>query len=97
MFDLIQRKRFSVKIVFTTFPCSGEGVPSESQLAHAIPNAPAAGGGKALRRVEAFPYEGKVVFCFSPKSNESDEVEDRGSAGEKANLPNQLPPCMPQA
>lgn len=113
MFDLIRRKRFSVKIVFATFPCSGDaalydalslmpkttfpcsgdaGVPSESQLAHAIPDAPAAGGWKALRRIGAFPYEGKVVLCFSPKSNESDEVEDRGSAGEKANLPNQLPP-----
>ena len=51
------------------FPCSGDaGVPSESQLAHAIPDAPAAGGGKALRRVEAFPYEGRWFFTFPRKA-----------------------------
>ena len=120
MFDLIRRKRFSVKIVFATFPCSGEGVgsfplallctkcehrvrnepagfPKERQLALAVPQCSRSGRRKALRRIGAFPYEGKVVLCFSPKSKEPDEVEDRGSAGEKANLPNQLSPCMPQA
>ena len=111
MFDLIRRKRFSVKIVFATFPCSGEGVgsfplallcakcehrvrnepagfPKERQLALAVPQCSRSGRRKALRRIGAFPYEGKVVLCFSGKNKEPDEVEARGSAGEKANPPN---------
>ena len=32
-------------------------------------------------RQRAFPYEGKVAFCFSPKSRKPDEVERWISAG----------------
>ena len=44
---------------------------------------------------KAFPYEGKVVLCFSLKSKEPDEVEQRISTGQKTKPPS--PTHIPNA